>query len=283
MKNKICLVTGANSGIGKVTALEIARKGVVVGLVCRNAEKAEAARKEIILQSGNEQIEIFLCDFSVQAQIRQVAEAIQKRYDKVDVLVNNAGFIASNRETTPEGYEMTFAVNHLGYFMLTNLLKDALLASPESRVVNVSSEAHRFTHIDFNNLQLERGYNSLRAYALSKLCNILFTRELARRCTKTTLTTNCLHPGAVATNFANTANSFFKFLFKFGKHFLLSPEQGAQTMIYLATESEAAQYNGAYFEKKKTRSVSAEALSDEHATRLWELSEEMTGLIGQTF
>lgn len=283
MKNKVCLITGANSGIGYITTLEIARRGATVGMVCRNAERAEKARQEIITQTGNDKIEIFLCEFGEQAQIHHLAKQLKEKYERIDVLVNNAGLIGNNRETTIDGLERTFAVNHLGYFMLTNLLKEPLLASQEGRIINVSSELHRFAKLNFNNLQLENGYSSIKAYALSKLCNILFTRELAKRLKGTNLVTNCLHPGAVATNFANNANGFLKFLFKFSKPIFLSPEQGARTPIYLATADEAAQYNGEYFEKEKVRKPSIEAQNAETALELWEASTELVGLQGQTF
>ena len=283
MKTKICLVTGANSGIGYATALDLAGRGAQVGIVCRNTEKAEKTRQEIIAKTGNEQIDIFACDFSVQSQIREVAAQILAKYARIDVLVNNAGLITHQRETTTEGYEMTFAVNHLGYFMLTNLLKTILLASPEGRIVNVSSEAHRFARIDFQNLHYEKGFNSIKAYALSKLCNVLFTNELARRLEGTNLVANSLHPGAVATNFAKNANGLIKFIFKFSKPIFLTPEQGARTMIYLATDDQAAQYTGMYFDKCKPRVASAESKNVEKAAKLWEISAQLTGLEGQTF
>ena len=283
MHHKICLVSGANSGIGYVTTLQLAQRGASVGMICRNAVRAEKARAAIIAQTNNKNIEIFICDFSSQTQITQLAKDITKQYPRVDVLVNNAGFISNNRTLTSEGLESTFAVNHLGYFMLTNLLKDLLLASPEGRIINVSSEAHRFAHINFDNLQFEKGYNSIKAYALSKLCNILFTNELAKRLVGTNLVANALHPGAVATNFAQEANGFLKFLFKFGKAIFLTPEQGAQTVVYLSTEDEAAQYSGEYFEKKRLKMPSSEAKDINKAKKLWEVSSQLTNLEGLTF
>lgn len=283
MKNKICVITGANSGIGYVTALEIARKGATVAMVCRDAERAEKARQSIVQETGNDKVETFLCEFGDQTQIRALAQKLSTRLERIDVLVNNAGLIGNNRELTPEGLERTFAVNHLGYFMLTNLLKKPLLASPEGRILNVSSEAHRFAKLNIQDLQLENGYNSLKAYALSKLCNILFTKELAKRLKGTNLVTNCLHPGAVATNFANNANGFVKFLFKFSKPIFLSPEQGAKTVIYLATADEAAQYNGEYFEKEKIKKPAIDALNETKATQLWAISTRLTALEELTF
>jgi NAD(P)-dependent dehydrogenase (short-subunit alcohol dehydrogenase family) len=283
MKSKICLVTGANSGIGYVTTMELAKRGARVGMVCRSADRGEEARQNIIAQTQNDRIDLFICDFAVQSQIHTLAQEIKTKYERLDVLVNNAGLIGNERELTTDGLELTFAVNHLGYFILTNLLKDCLLKSPEGRIVNVSSEMHRFTKLDFDNLQSEKSYTSIKAYGISKLCNILFTKELAKRLKGTNLVTNCLHPGAVATNFANKANGFLKFLFKFSKPIFLSPEQGARTVVYLATEDEAAQYNGEYWEKNKIKKPSLDALNEAYATKLWEISAELTSLQGQTF
>lgn len=283
MKNKVCLITGANSGIGYVSTLEIAKRGATIAMVCRDAQRAEKARQEIVKQTNNDKIEIFLCEFGEQSQIHSLANNLKARYERIDVLLNNAGLIGNDREVTAEGLERTFAVNHLGYFMLTNLLKEPLLKSPEGRIINVSSEMHRLSKLNLADLQLEKGYTSIKAYALSKLCNILFTRELAKRLKGTDLVTNCLHPGAVATNFANSANGFLKFLFKFSKPMFLSPEQGARTMLYLATEDEAAQYNGAYFDKQKVKNPSLDAQDDTKATALWEASTALACLQGLTF
>lgn len=288
MQNKICIVTGANSGIGKVTALELAKKDKnnTIIMVCRNAEKAQKALQEIKLQSKNENIDLFLADFSSQSQIRRVSQEILAKYAQIDVLVNNAGFIAkSTREISEDGLELTFATNHLGYFMFTNLLKDALKVGRDARIINVSSEAHRFIRADLNNLQLEKGYSSIKAYALSKLLNIHFTRELARRLNeaKLDISANCLHPGAVATNFASDSNPIFKFIFKFGKPFLLSAEQGAETSIYLASSPLIEGVTGEYFDKKRIKTPSSDALSDEKARKIWEISTQLTKMEGKTF
>jgi NAD(P)-dependent dehydrogenase (short-subunit alcohol dehydrogenase family) len=284
MKNQVCIVSGANSGIGKITALALAKQGAHLVMICRNPEKSEPVRQEIIEKSANQSVDIFYCDFGHQAQIRKVADTIKSKFKRIDVLVNNAGFIAKNyREITQDGYEKTFAVNHLGYFMLTNLLKNELKASPQARIVNVSSEAHRFIKFDINNLQLEKGYSAIKAYALSKLCNVLFTKELAKRLIGTNSITNCLHPGGVGTNFAADSTPLFKFIFKLGKPFLLSPEKGAETSIYLASSPEALKFNGEYFDKKKPKNPTKDALNPDYASQLWMASASMTGLNDETF
>lgn len=284
MKDKICIVTGANSGIGKVTTLELAKMGARLLMICRNTEKAEQTRKEIAGITQNQNLEIFQCDFASQKQIRRVSEEIKNRISHIDVLVNNAGFIANTkRELTEDGLETTFAVNHLGYFMLTNLLKEPLLAAPAARVVNVSSEAHRFSRLDLDNLQLEKGYSSIKAYALSKLLNILFTRELAKRTKGTSLTANCLHPGGVATNFSANSNGIMKYLFKFGKPFLISPGKGAETSVYLATSPLVREITGEYFANKKIKAASLSAFSESNARKVWEISMQLCRLEGDIF
>lgn len=284
MKNKICIVTGANSGIGKITATELAKQGAHLVMVCRSPQKSEPVRQEIIEKTGNGLVDIFYCDFGIQAQIQRVCDEIKAKFDKIDVLVNNAGFIAKGyREITQDGYEKTFAVNHLGYFMFTNLLRDELKVSSSARIINVSSEGHRFFKFDLKNLQLEKGYSPIKAYALSKLCNVLFTKELAKKLEGSNAITNCLHPGGVGTNFASDSTPLFKFLFKLGKPFLISPEKGAETSIFLATAPEAGKFNGEYFIKKTVKTPSADARNLDYAQRLWEASAEMTGLKGKTF
>jgi NAD(P)-dependent dehydrogenase (short-subunit alcohol dehydrogenase family) len=280
IQGKICLITGATSGIGQVTALELARQGAQLGLIVRNPQKGEATRQEIIRQTGNESIQIFVADMASQAQIRAVAEPIQQAYPHIDILLNNAGFIAGNRrELSADGWEQTFAVNHMGYFTLTQVLFEMLKAAPEARVINVASEAHRFSNqLDFDNLQLQRGYSAMKAYGLSKLYNILFTKSLAKRLEGTNITTNSLHPGVVATGFASTSSGFFKVLAQLARPMMISAQKGAETSLYLATAAEAAQYNGLYFDKKRPRTPSALAQNPEKAEKLWEVSEALSGL-----
>lgn len=276
MKDKICIITGANSGIGKETALALAKKGAHILMICRNAKKAEQARQEIVETSRNESIEVLLADFSIQTQIHEVAKEILSKVNRVDILVNNAGLIAkSYREITADNLEMTFAVNHMGYFILTHLLLDALKASPQGRVINVASEGHRFYPLDLNDLQLEKGYSSMRAYCCSKLCNILFTRELAKQLSDTNVTANAAHPGIVATNFAKNNSSLFGWMFKYGKVFFQSSEQGAETSIYLASNPELSGISGKYFSKQKIRMPSRDAMDEQKAKDLWEISTKL--------
>src|SRR5581483_7870588 len=199
MQGKVCIVTGANSGIGRITALELARLGAQVVMVCRDRARGEAALAEIKQATGNNQVELMLCDLSSQADIRRFADEFKATHARLDVLVNNAGVYQRKRATTVDGLEATFAVNHLGYFLLTNLLLDVLKQSAPSRIINVASGAHASGHINFDDLQGERQYKGVRAYCHSKLANILFTLELARRLAGTGITANSLHPGAVAT------------------------------------------------------------------------------------
>ncbi len=277
MKGKICLVTGANSGIGKVTALELARAGATVVMVARNKAKGEEALAEVRRASGSNTVELMLADLSSQKSIRSLAEQFKAKYDRLDVLVNNAGAILSNRELSVDGYEMTFALNHLGYFLLTNLLLDRLKAGAPSRVVNVSSAAHRMGHIHFDDLQLERGYSAWKAYGQSKLANVLFTVELARRLEGTGVTANSLHPGFVRSNF-NTGTAVNRLVMKLVSPFAISVEKGAETSVYLATSPEVEGVTGKYFAKKQVARTSAEANDPAVARRLWEVSEKLTGL-----
>ncbi len=277
MKDKICLITGANSGIGEVTATELAKKGAHIVMVCRNAKKAAEAKKRIIRQSGQKQVEIILADLAIQDQIHRAAEIFNSTYPKLDVLINNAGVVmGKERKVTPEGFEMTFAVNHLAPFLLTASLFDKIRKSEQGRIITVSSEAHRYANLDFNDIQLEEGYGSWTAYGNSKLFNILFTKELARRVEGTSVVANCLHPGVIASNFAMDSTGIMNFIFRLARPFFMTPEQGAETSVYLAASEEASRYNGKYFKKKKVAAPTKLATSKYNATRLWEISEALT-------
>jgi NAD(P)-dependent dehydrogenase (short-subunit alcohol dehydrogenase family) len=275
MTGKTCLVTGANSGIGKVTAEALARRGARVVIVCRNRERGEPALEEIGKKSGNSRVELMTCDFASQKQIRRLAEEFLSKNDRLDVLVNNAGLMRRYRETTEDGLEMTFAVNHLGYFLLTNLLLDLLKKSAPSRIVNVASVAHMRGTIAFDDLQGEREYSSMAAYRQSKLANILFTYELARRLEGTLVTANCLHPGVIATNIARDMPKAVGFALKL---FFTGAEKGAGTSIYLATSEEVEGVTGKYFDDKKEARSNEESYDREIARRLWKVSAELTGL-----
>lgn len=273
---KICLITGANAGIGKVTALRLAEMGATVVMVCRDKMKGEAALKEIKQKSGNPKIELLLADLSSQAEIRRLVDAFKTQHTRLDVLVNNAGVYISNRRLTVDGYEMTFAVNHLAYFLLTNLLLDVLKQSAPSRIVSVSSEAHKYGKIEFDNLQGEREYKGIPAYSNSKLENVLFTRELARRLEGTAVTANCLHPGAIGTQLFRNTPKPIEWIIKL---LTMSPEKGAETSVYLASSSAVEGVTGKYFEKKKEKQPSLKAQDDNLARKLWEVSERLTGIV----
>lgn len=283
MEKKICVITGANSGIGKSMSATLAKKGYQIVMVCRNIDKAEKARQEIINSSKNDSIDIFQADLSKQAEIVAVSEAIKSKYPVINILINNAGIIASSyREITKDGLELTFAVNHMAYFMLTHFLIDPLRASESARIISVSSEAHRIAKFDLNNLQLEGRYTNIRAYALSKLCNILFTRELAKRLKGTEISANCFHPGGVATNFAQNASPWMRTLMNIGKPFLSTPEQGADTGIYLATNPKVGKITGEYFSKRQVKLTTRDARDELKAKQLWEHSITLTQFIDQT-
>jgi NAD(P)-dependent dehydrogenase (short-subunit alcohol dehydrogenase family) len=275
MEGKICLITGANAGIGKVTARRLAEMGATVVMVCRNQQKGEAALNEIKTKSGNANVELLVADLSSQAEIRRLADEFKARHDRLDVLVNNAGVYLPNRTLTVDGLETTFAVNHLAYFLLTNLLLELLKRSAPSRITSVSSEAHKYGKIEFDNLQGEREYKGIPAYSHSKLANVLFTRELARRLEGTQVTANALHPGAVATSIFRNTPKPIEWLIKL---FTMNPEKGAETSVYLATAREVEGLSGKYFEKKREKYPSRIAQDDALARRLWEVSERMTGL-----
>jgi NAD(P)-dependent dehydrogenase (short-subunit alcohol dehydrogenase family) len=280
MKNKLCLITGANSGIGKATTFELARQGAYVIMLCRDEDRAQKAREEIVKETGSTGVEVMLADFTYQYEIREVADQFNSKFEKLDVLINNAGMIPSSRSETIDGVEKTFAVNHLGPFLLTNLLLDRLLAAPQARIINVSSEVHRLGASIFHlaNLQLEEGYSPMKAYGLSKLCNIMFTHELATRLSETAITANALHPGVVRTRLSSQAGLLTKLFYLIGKPFMKSPVKGAETPVYLATSTEVADISGKYFKNKKIRKPADIAFDDELTRKLWEISEELTKL-----
>ena len=278
MNNKLCVITGANSGIGFETAKALAQKGAYLVMVCRNEDKAEAARAEIIKETSNPGIDIVLCDFAIQAEIRKAAGEIKKNYKKIDVLINNHGFLASEEEETVDGLEKTFAVNHIGYFMFTNLLLDRIKAADQGRIISVASEAHRAGEFDPENIQLSDNFTPWKAYGNSKLFNILFTKELAHQLVETNVTANCLHPGVVASNFAQSGSWIMRVLFTIGKPFFVSPKKGAETSIYLATSDKVKDVSGAYFRSKKVATPSKTARNADAAGQLWDISKKLCSI-----
>jgi NAD(P)-dependent dehydrogenase (short-subunit alcohol dehydrogenase family) len=275
MSGKICIVTGANSGIGKETALGLAKLGATVVMVCRDRHRSEVAQREIKKGSGNNRVELMLCDLASQNSIREFAAEFKKRYGRLDVLVNNAGVFLRERSLTEDGIESTFAINHLGYFLLTNLLLDLLKKSAPSRIVNVASTAHRYAKLDIGAWATGRDYSSFGAYANSKLANVLFTYELARRLAGTGVTANCLHPGAVGTNLFRGLPGFVQALIKL---VTIGPRRGAATPIYLACSREVEGVTGKYFVRRRPVKSSDASYDEEAGRHLWEASAELTGL-----
>ncbi len=282
MAGKVCLVTGASAGIGAVTALGLARRGATVCLVGRSAERVAATARQIADQTGHSSVMPFVADLSAQAEVRRLAQEFSAQFPRLDVLVNNAGGMFLSRQESVDGIEMTFALNHLAYFLLTNLLLDRLKAAAPARILCVASDAHRFARrIHFDDLARRKRYGGFRIYGESKLANILFSFELARRLAGTAVTVNALHPGFVATSFfgRDHMKGPFGWLMKTSARLVaISPEQGAATSIYLATSPEVEGITGQYFEKQKPVTPSRAARDEEAARRLWEVSEEMTGI-----
>jgi retinol dehydrogenase 12 len=278
MQGRVCVITGASSGIGKAAARELARLGATVALVCRDSGRAEAARAEIRTATGNDAVEVLLADLSSQVEIRRLARELLGRYPQIHVLINNAGVLNRRRTTTVDGVETVFAVNHLAYFLLTHLLLERLTLSGAARLINVASDAHHWGHLNFADLQNARTYRAMRVYGQSKLCNILFTRELARRIVGTGVTANCLHPGGVATGLGWNNGWWAVLIAKALQPFFRTPEQGADTVIYLATSPAVAALSGKYFYDRRELQPSPAARDDEAAQRLWQISAELTGV-----
>jgi NAD(P)-dependent dehydrogenase (short-subunit alcohol dehydrogenase family) len=279
MAGKTCLVTGANSGIGKETALGLARMGARVVLVCRNRQKGELALSEIQRETGSTGLDLLIADLSSLGSVRALAAQVHQRYPRLDVLINNAGTAVPSRTLSADGIEMTLAANHLGPSLLTLLLLDRLKASAPSRIVNVSSDAHRNARLDMDDLQYaRRKYNALAAYGQSKLLMNAFTFELARRLEGTGVTANCLHPGVVATNiWPPDAPWFFKVAIAVIKPFMLSARRGAEVSLYVATSPEVANVSGQYFVKSKVVEPSRLSRDPMIIADVWQWTEKTIG------
>jgi NAD(P)-dependent dehydrogenase (short-subunit alcohol dehydrogenase family) len=274
---KTVLVTGATSGIGLEASIELARRGARVVMVGRDPQRTEAARAAVVAGSGASDAATLLCDFSSQAAIRELAQAFRARHDRLHVLVNNAGGVNKARRLTVDGIEATFAVNHLGYFLLTNLLLDLLVKSAPARVVTVSSVGHRRGTLDFDDLGYEKGYGIMRAYTRSKLANVLFANELARRLAGTGVTSNSLHPGSVATGIWSGAPWWAKPIIQLLlRPFFISAARGAATIVRLACDPALADVSGRYFEEGVEMAPAPLALDEPLARRLWDVSAAMT-------
>jgi len=277
-KDDVVLVTGANSGMGKATALALAKTGAQVVMLCRHPGRGQAALEEIRSASNNKSVMLMLCDLASIEDICRFADAFRSRYSTLSVLINNAGILASRRQLTKDGYELNFGVNYLGHFLLTNLLLDLIIPA-KGRIVTLSSVAHKIGSIHFDDINLTSSYGWLKAYSQSKLANVLFTYELALRLKETGATANCLHPGVVATNIiVDRQTGLGSLTARLMKHFFISPEQGAETAIYLATSPEVQGVSGQYFRRKQPIESSQLSYDLETAVRLWDLSERMAGL-----
>jgi retinol dehydrogenase-14 len=281
MSERTCLITGSTSGLGKATALALARMGDRLILMGRNGEKLGRTRRDVARKSGNDKIGSCLCDLSVMSEVREAARRIEGDYDKIDVLVNNAGARFLRHERTGEGMEMTLATNHLGHFVLTLSLIDALKRSGNGRIINVSSGTHSSGTGVIDNVQSPENYDGRKQYANSKLANVLFTYALADRLSDTGITANAVNPGGVATNFArnNGLKHWLKHrLYYLSKGKLLTPKRGAETIVFLASSEEVEGITGRYFENRKERESSAISYDKEVQARLWRVSAALSGI-----
>ncbi|HYA80779.1 MAG TPA: SDR family oxidoreductase [Methylocystis sp.] len=279
MQGKVCVITGGTSGIGLVAAETLAQRGARLVLVAREKARGEAAMARIRERAPGAQISIHYGDLSRLQEMRRLGQEIGAAEPKIDVLMNNAGAMFSRRSVTEDGLERTFAVNHMAYFVLTQWLRERVIAAAPARIVNTASEAHRRARLDFADLQSARGYSFFTAYGRSKLANILFTRELARRLAGSGVTANCLHPGLVATRIADNNRGVLSLAAGIVKNlFGLSPEKGAETMVYLATSPDVAGVTGVYFDKSRPAVPAAAAQDDAAARRLWDESARIAQL-----
>jgi NAD(P)-dependent dehydrogenase (short-subunit alcohol dehydrogenase family) len=271
LRNKICVITGATSGIGVETAIELARMGANLVLPCRDMQKGEILKSNILKQTANEKVDLVQCDLASFASISQFCDYFKSNYNQLHILINNAGVWDKKFSQTNDNIETTFAVNHLAPFLMTNLLLDIIIKSAPARIVNVSSDFHRKGTIKFDDLEGRKKFNNFQAYGQSKLANILFTKSLSEKLKDHDITVNCLMPGVVKTNLFDTVNPFIKFFVKF---IWISPQKGAETTVYLASSPDVKNITGEYFEKKKIRQSTKESCDMEIAHRLWEVSED---------
>jgi NAD(P)-dependent dehydrogenase (short-subunit alcohol dehydrogenase family) len=277
MHGKVVVITGATSGIGWVAAEKLARMGARLVLIARDRARGEATLGRLREAGPSVAHSVHYADLSTIAEMKRVSGAIAAAEPRVDVLINNAGALFSSRKVTADGLEMTFATNHMSYFVVTLELAERLRATAGARVVNTSSDAHKGRHLDFDDLQSAKGYRGFPVYGKSKLCNILFTRELAKRWADTGVTVNSLHPGFVSTRFGDSSGGMFQRLIQVAKLFAISPEQGAETILYLSTSDDVAKVSGKYFYKCRAVNPTRDAQDDASARRLWEETERLAG------
>lgn len=278
MQGKIVMVTGATNGIGKVTARELARKGATVIVVGRSRQKCEETVSMIREKTGNANVSYMVAELSSQKEVRLLASEFLAKYPHLDVLVNNAGALFVSHQESVDGIEMTFALNHLNYFLLTHLLMPALKSAPKARIVNVSSDAQQRSPLSFDDLEFKKGYNGFRAYSQSKLLNMLFTYELARRLADTNITVNALHPGFVSTGFAANNGFFSRIVPVIARIVGVNEDKGAETSIYLASSPAVEGVTGRYFTNSKEQQSGFASYDTTAQERLWDLSEQMVGL-----
>jgi NAD(P)-dependent dehydrogenase (short-subunit alcohol dehydrogenase family) len=278
MQAKTVVITGATSGIGEVAACTLAQQGARIVLIARDRSRGEQTLKRLEAVAPGRNHVVHYANLSRLAEMKRAAEAIAGSEARIDVLINNAGALFATRQLTGDALEMTFATNHIAYFVVTNLLMERLKATPGARIVCTASDAHKRGKLDFSDLQMEKGYTGYAMYGRSKLMNILFTRELARRLAGTGVTANCLHPGFVASRFGDASGGLTSLVLKGAKKFALKPEEGAKTLIYLASSPEVEGVTGNYFYQCKPLAPTAEAQSDADAKRLWDVSAELSGV-----
>jgi len=279
MEGKVVVITGGTSGIGQIAAEELAGLGARIVLVARDKARAEGTLAQLRETGQGVSHCVHYADLSRIAEMKRVAGEIAVTEPRIDVLVNNAGALFGSRRVTDDGLESTFALNHMCYFVMTYGLRMRLVASGLTRVVNTSSDAHRRKKLDFDDLQSARDYRGFKAYGRSKLCNILFTRELARRLNGTRVTANCLHPGFVDTRFGDESGGLFSYVIRIGKKTVaISPQEGAKTIVYLASSPEVADVTGKYFYKCRVATPTAQAQDDAAARRLWQDTEKLSGI-----
>jgi NAD(P)-dependent dehydrogenase (short-subunit alcohol dehydrogenase family) len=278
MRDKVVVITGATSGIGEVAADRLGQKGGRIVFVARDRERGEEMRKHLRAIAPHADHLVHYADLSRLSDTMRVGKEIADSEPQIDVLINNAGAMFTQRDVTEDGLERTFALNHMSYFIMTNLLLDRLKTTPGARIVSTASDAHKGARLNFEDLQSERGYSGFAVYGRSKLMNILFTRELARRLSGTGVTANCLHPGFVATRFGDRSGGLTSLAIRIFKNFALTPELGAETIIYLASSPEVEGKSGGYYHKCRLETPSRAAQNDADAKRLWDVSAKIAGL-----
>ncbi|MCP4867213.1 MAG: SDR family NAD(P)-dependent oxidoreductase [Proteobacteria bacterium] len=282
MEGTVCVVTGANSGIGKETARELSRRGATVVMTARNQERGEAAATEVRTSTGSDRVELLMLDLADLDSVRAAAAELKQRHDRLDVLINNAGLVLTRRTTTPQGHESTFGINHLGPFLFTRLLEEPLAAAAPARVVNLSSMGHRLSGgLNFDDLQWEqRSFSGVSVYNDSKLCNVLFTKELARRWADRGITAYAVHPGIVRSGFGGDGDApgWFGTMIAMTKVFYLSPQRGSRTSVKCATADLESLVSGGYYAHSRRMRASGKGKNAETAARLWDVSEQLVGL-----